>query len=450
MSFTSAPMRCRVVLTARSVCHKLHVRLMTHSRTRTHPSRDSNRLRSTADPQSLTHAEAIREVKRLQATLETMRNPRESSLPHSLLAEVSHELRTPITGIVKLAEVLSETAVGDQAKRYAGLIEKSGRQLEQTVQAVLSLAKLEEEETALECRPLNVPDEVRPVFDSFRPLAESKGLSYSLTVEETNSPLCASLHSGALSSVVQNLLSNAIKYTEAGSVHVAIRAVTEPDGPVVEIEVSDSGVGMSESYLTELFDRFTQESTPADTFSNGVGLGLTLVKRFTDRMGGSVDVETKKDEGSRFVVRFPRVARESMSSERFRGANTAPEPSAKEILLIASDSNAQRAIRTLIEDRWDCTSACSFTEGLRLVNDGQNGSRRPFDLILLGIERGERFSEPDLLRRLEERTNGHDVPILALAHGDRTVPGHLALDGYIIEPFRSSNLVTEIARYLRS
>jgi len=416
----------------------------------THPSRDSNRLHSTADPQSLTHEEAIREVKRLQTTLEIMRNPRESSLPHSLLAEVSHELRTPITGIVKLAEILSETAVGDQVKKYAGLIEKSGRQLEQTVQAVLSLAKLEEEETALECRPLNVPDEVRPVFDSFRPLAESKGLSYTLTVEKTNNPLCASLHSGALSSVVQNLLSNAIKYTEAGSVHVAIRAVTEPDGPRVEIEVTDSGVGMSESYLTELFDRFTQESTPVDTFSNGVGLGLTLVKRFTDRMGGSIDVETRKEEGSQFVVRFPRVAEASTSPERFRSAKHAPDPSAKKILLIASDSNTQRAICTLIEDRWDCTCVCSFAEGLRLVNDHRIGSGRPFDLILLGFERGERFSQPDLLRRLEERTNGHDVPIVALTHGDRTVPGRLALDGYIIEPFRSSNLVSEIARYLRS
>lgn len=389
-------------------------------------------------------------VQRLEEELAGANRNGHRSMTNSVLPEVSHELKSRLAGIGMLAETLSSSA-GGRGKELAMLIEKSTRQLQDTLDAVLTLAELEANQTSLDMKPLSVPDEVESVFRTFEPQAESKGLDYTLAVEDSDDCLHASLNSGALSSIVQNLIANAIEYTETGSVQVSVRSVSPSGSSMVEIEVSDTGVGISDSFAPKLFDRFEQEPSESHGFTKGVGLGLALVKRFTERMGGIIEVESEKGKGSQFRVRLPCFpeqdpAHSSASSNGSAGSE-------KEILFIEGDPNTRRAICGLIEDRWGITPVCSSEEGLEAVSKRREVSNTaspggsPFDLVLLGVERGDRFSDEAFLRGLEDRTNSREIPIVAL--GNQRDSAELEIDGLISEPFTSSKLVFEVARYLR-
>ncbi|PSQ51261.1 MAG: hypothetical protein BRD28_05850 [Bacteroidetes bacterium QH_10_64_37] len=413
---------------------------------------DDKSPHSPSELQSLSRTQPAQnmQIQRLEELAGASRNGHQS-MTNSVLPEVSHELKTRLAGIGMLADTLSGSA-GDRGEELAMLIEKSTTQLQDTLDAVLTLAELEANQSSLEMSPLSVPDEVESVFRTFEPQAESKGLDYTFTVEDADDYLHASLNSGALSSIVQNLIANAIEYTETGSVHVSVRSVSPWGSPMVEIEVADTGVGISDSFAPKLFDRFEQESTESHGFTKGVGLGLTLVKRFTARMGGTIDVESEKGQGSQFRIRLPRFpeqnpARPSASSNGSAGCE-------KEILFIEGDPNTRRAICGLIEDRWGITPVCSSEDGLEAVSKRRAVSNKaspggpPFDLVLLGVDRDDRSSDETFLRELEDRTNGHEIPVVALALGNQRDSAELEIDGLISEPFTSSKLVFEIARYL--
>ena len=402
--------------------------------------------RSQSELQSLSHAEAVQEIQRLEEKLAGTSRTGTGQNTDDFLADVSHELRTPLTGIVMMAEALAHKVTGDRAKDFASLIEKNGRQLQESLDAILTLSQLKERQASLDTTARSVPDMVEPTFRAFEPQAESKGLDYTLTIEDSAGPLYASVHSGALSSIVRNLVTNAIKYTETGEVHVSVRSVSSSSSPMVEIEVADTGVGISDAFASKLFDRFEQESE-RQGITQGVGLGLTLVKRFTEQMGGTIDMESEKGEGSAFRVRFPRLAEHAKSG--------APSPSTsgseKEILFVEGNPNTRRTICVSMKDRWGITPVASSEEGLELVSerrDVPNTGGPPFDLVLLGAERGAEPSDKEFLQGLEKRTNGHEIPVVALALGNQPEPAELELDGSISEPFTSSKLTVEVARHL--
>jgi signal transduction histidine kinase len=248
---------------------------------------------------------SIRDVTERKEAEDALRVAKEEAeemnrLKSAFLANMSHEIRTPLTSIIGFTEVLSEEDLGE-GNRFIELIRRGGERLLDTLNSVLDLSQLEAGSMRLTPAPLDVAEEVRETVDLFKPRAAKHDVD--LAVDVPDRPLPAELDGAGLRRILSNLLSNATKFTEPGD-QITVRITPKDDAFTLEVE--DTGVGIDTEFLPHLFDAFQQESTGAARAYEGSGLGLAITHQLTELMGGSIDVESTKGEGTCFTVRLPR------------------------------------------------------------------------------------------------------------------------------------------------
>ncbi|HMP05195.1 MAG TPA: ATP-binding protein [Lacipirellulaceae bacterium] len=224
------------------------------------------------------------------------------------LATVSHELRTPLNSILGFSDLLSSAkALDEKQKRYAGNIERSGRQLLDMINDMLDLAKIETGRMEIRPSEFDVGAVVLTQCDLFRPLSEKKHI-------ELDCEIVADLpvmfqDRGKIEQILNNLLSNAVKFTpDGGRIHVACRQDRRGD---LRLVVADTGVGISESEQQAVFEKFRQGAASlagGDTLKreySGSGLGLSIVRELARLLGGDVTLESEVGRGSEFTVILP-------------------------------------------------------------------------------------------------------------------------------------------------
>ena len=222
-------------------------------------------------------------------------------LKSSILANMSHEIRTPLTAILGFADILRDE-VSEDLYEYADTIRSGGHRLLNTLNDILDFARLDAERATVLPEPLDAAAVVRESVSLLAPLAQRKGLGLHLTSSAASVP---AVHSAsALARVVTNLVGNAIKFTERGEVRVTLHAAPE----FFAVRVQDTGVGISEEFLPDLFEAFKQESDGHGRDFEGTGLGLAITKRLTDLMGGEIRVWSRKGEGTVIEVALPTEA----------------------------------------------------------------------------------------------------------------------------------------------
>ena len=240
---------------------------------------------------------------------------RADRLKSALLANMSHEIRTPLTSIIGFGQSIREAVKeGDQdselVSRFAGLIEKGGRRLLDTLGAVLNLSKLEAGEMDLARETVDVAEELSDAAALFEMEAEEVGLA--LAVETPDTSLWGRANPDGLQIVLKNLLSNAVKFTGSGG-RIEARAWVEDKAVIAQVE--DTGIGMAPDQVGELFEAFEQASEGVGREYEGTGLGLTVAKEVLDQMGGAIEVDTERDEGTCCTVRLPRAEEASTPKE---------------------------------------------------------------------------------------------------------------------------------------
>ncbi len=231
------------------------------------------------------------------------------------LANMSHELRTPLNAIIGYSEMLGEDLgdVNDETEDMeedATRINGAARNLLDLINSILDLSKVEANEMVFNLQPVKIPYLLDDVVSLFEPLvAKNKNI---LIVNEMSSDLVAYVDKVKLRQVLINLLSNANKFTKNGQ--IALSAIqTQND---IRISVSDSGVGISEEFLPNLFKPFRQEEGDLSRKYQGTGLGLAITKSFTEMMGGSITVDTAVGEGTTFNVFVPMFLNEHVQSRK--------------------------------------------------------------------------------------------------------------------------------------
>jgi len=222
---------------------------------------------------------------------------------------MSHEIRTPLTLIIGFAEIQARKLEGELGT-FAEKAHRSGNRLMRTLKSVLELSRLEAGTFDLERTQVQLSSVVQNTVERFRPEAKREHLS--LTTDFPDQRMMGVSNEETVRRILENLLENAIKFTpEGGTVEVRARS----DGETAVLEVEDTGVGISEEALPQIFAAFKQESEGLDREYEGSGLGLSIVQELTEALGGTLEVETEKGEGSRFIVRLPRTLERDSNSE---------------------------------------------------------------------------------------------------------------------------------------
>lgn len=242
----------------------------------------------------------ITEQKRHEAELIAARKNAEAALEtkNAILSNVSHEFRTPLAIMLGYAEMLKSGAFDDAAE-MGDLIFDSGRRLNETLNLILEFAQIESGNLTLDLEEVDIAKLVREIVDRYRNRAESKGIRLHFDAPEhackaTVDPLRAL-------KIMDYLLDNAVKFTNQGGIDVA---VSSADGQIL-ISVTDTGIGIREDYLPNVFDPFSQESSGLKRSHGGLGVGLPVARHMAELMGGSIKAYSGKGSGSRFVVSLP-------------------------------------------------------------------------------------------------------------------------------------------------
>lgn len=215
----------------------------------------------------------------------------------TILANMSHEIRTPLTAILGFAEMI-QTDDGVATDEAVELILKAGRRLRETLESILMLAELDSGELVLEPKEVDVREVVHSTAELIRLQAVQKGLEF--RVATPDEPVWAEIYPTALAHILSNLFSNAVKFTKEGYVNVHVEHRSD-----VIISVEDTGVGVDEQFLPFLFEDFRQESAGLTRQYEGSGLGLSIVRRFCEMIGATIEVRTEQHVGSTFTVRIP-------------------------------------------------------------------------------------------------------------------------------------------------
>ena len=390
--------------------------------------------------------ENISDRKRTEAELMVARNKAEEMmlLKSSFLTNMSHEIRTPLTGIMGFAAILQDEVAPAQVE-LVRLIEQSGQRLLKTLDAILDLSMLESGTMPFEPRRINVVDEVFNQVHHVEKDVEEKELYIKVDYQALN--IFAFLDRDYLERILSNLIRNAIKFTRKGGVTITLNAEEED----LVIQVSDTGVGISEPFFPFLFEAFRQESTGKTRTYEGTGLGLAIVKRLVEHMGGEIHVESALSIGSTFRIVLPGVVVEQQDRTkskpmlRRKTRRTKTRPS---VLVLDDNQDARRLLQKFLEGGYHVELVGEEKDALEVAR------QQLFDVVLMDINLGGERTGVDALRALRHLSGYEQVPVVALTAyavtGDRERFLSHGFDGYLGKPLTKQDLYNVIANVLES
>ena len=363
----------------------------------------------------ITHFVAIKEditekKKMIEELIEAKEKAEEMNrIKSSFFANMSHELRTPMMGILGFSEVLMlELKDYPDYLKMVNSINASGQRLLETLNLILNLSKLEASKVSVELKTQNIIPILKECFESFESAATNKNINYSF-ISEYPDILC-DIDQLLFASIFNNLLNNAIKFTDAGSITLNISI----DSDYVNISVSDTGVGISEAKQNLIWEEFRQASEGYNRGFEGTGLGLTIAKRYTDLMKGSISVKSLYGKGTTFKVSFPLSLK---SSSTVSSANTTQNtvstisseinPTAK-ILDVEDDEISVKYVSTITKSLYIIDSAKDSDEALNMIKQNK------YDAILMDINLHRGMDGLELTKVIRKIDGYKSTPIVAI------------------------------------
>lgn len=390
------------------------------------------------DVTQLVEAEKARE-----AALEAAH--RATQAKSSFLANMSHEIRTPLNGILGIAQIL-QTAITDPAqKQMAAILMDSGELLMNILNDLLDMTKIEADAIELEIIPFQLADLARRVEEVHTLRASEKQLSFAVTLQDpTGFDRLGDLH--RLMQILHNLISNALKFTQSGAVRVGI---TASDATQVVLHVQDTGIGMTAQQAEHVLEPFAQADSTITRRFGGTGLGMAIVRRLTDMMGGALHIDSVPGVGTSVTITLPLPAQPPIAAPQTPApAGLAPLPPLA--VLAADDNRTNQMILGMMLGQLGAhvTQADDGIAALERYRESQ------FDLLILDI------SMPLLdgvallreMRRLEAAQGRARCPAIAFTANAMThqVQSYLdaGFDGCVTKPLKLERLHGAIAKLI--
>ena len=373
------------------------------------------------------------------------------------LANMSHEIRTPLNAILGFSELLQSLIEDKKAQSYLQGITSSGKNLQRLIEDILDLSKIESGRLELTYQAFSLVNLIHEIGSMFIQSAEAKGLSLVFALDKSV-PSGIIFDEFRLQQILVNLIGNAIKFTEEGSVKVQVfssaievaRAVLEESEASqffdLTVIVEDTGIGISPSQQTEIFQEFRQSKGQNVRKYGGTGLGLTITQRLTELLGGTISIRSELGQGSKFILNFPGV----VGIELF---NPAIAPGEENF-----DLNSFPPLNILVVD--DVLSNRLLIQGyfentihhVWLAEDGAQALEMVQascpDLIFLDLRMPNMDGE-EVARSLKSNSATQDIPIIFLSAAIFEIQQkHLnsLCNGFVSKPVSRSQLIMAMSK----
>ena len=372
------------------------------------------------------------------------------------LQRMSHDIRTPINGICGMIDV-AEHYADDMEKQTEcrAKIKETSHLLLELVNEVLDMSKLESDEVVLEEISFNLSNISKEVFVVIEQIAAEQNIRVVWEKKEvTHWNLIGS--PGYVKRIMMNILSNAVKYNkENGYIYISCQEfISEQDGRVtIEFICRDTGIGMTKDFQKRLFEPFAQEHTGSRTKFSGTGLGMPITKKLIEKMGGTITFESKKGEGTTFVIRIPfKIDQDADQREEQEAIS---EKSIKDLkILLVEDNELNMEIAEFVIQN-EGASVTKAWNGQEAVEIFQKSRSDEFDVILMDIMMPvmNGYEAAKMIRTLD-RDDAKTVPIIAMTANafteDRLKSKESGMNEHIAKPIDAKLLVKVISEFVEN
>ncbi len=372
-----------------------------------------------------------------------------NKLKSNFLANMSHELRTPLIAILGYTEILSGEVDNKDWLDMVETIMQSGRRLLETLNLILDLSKIEADKIQLNTVELNIVDEINETILLLKPFADRKNLYLKFLNDEKNISINADKR--LIQSVITNLINNGIKYSNKGGVTIDLKTTERNESSFVALTVSDTGIGIAKEDQAVVFDEFRQVSEGYNRSFEGAGLGLTITKKFVEKMGGTISLESTPGNGSVFTVIFPLNGKVHFDNKQVENKNTTEAEIEKQehqedkLLIVDDDPATRRIIELFLQDEIATKSVGNIKDALYEAESNN------YSLVLMDISLGQGLSGVDLLKDFRKIPSYKTKPIIAVtAHamvGDKENFISSGFNDYLSKPFTKKDLREKIRRW---
>lgn len=371
------------------------------------------------------------------------------------LNNMSHDIRTPMNVILGYNQLMKSLLTEPKQLDYQKKIEQSGKLLLSIINNVLDMARIESGNMKVDENFEIVGEVVDEILSTFSSEAEEKEIHLSSSMQVTHKNILCD--STKIRKIYVNLVSNAIKYTPSGgNITITVEELPcEKEGYMkVKSEIKDTSIGMSKEYLPTLFEPFSREHNTTTGKVGGTGLGMAIVKKMVDLMGGSIEVESEPGKGTIFTFtlmhkiadkkyysRKIETAESSDSVEKLRGKH----------VLLAEDNNLNAEIAVAVLEKTGLVID-RVEDGIQCVSRIEQLPSDTYDLILMDIQMPnmDGYKATQCIRHLNDKKKA-EIPIIAMTANafeeDKKRAIDAGMNGHIAKPVEIDKLISEILKY---
>ena len=404
---------------------------------------------------------AANDTQKLNDKLEiALKKAEDASLAKTqFLNNMSHDIRTPMNVILGYAQLMENELKGKglpETLEHLEKLQQSGNLLLSIINNVLDMARIESGRMELDENYGQMEEILQTLFVVFDEKARKKNLALHYTMNVEHEHVLTDITK--VKEIFVNILSNAIKYTPAGgSVMVNIDELPcdEPGYMIVRTKVIDTGIGMSEDYLTKIFEAFTREQNTTEGKIAGSGLGMSIVKKYVDLLGGTIDVESEYGKGSTFTVTLKhKIADESYYvKESDESSGKGSEILQGRKILLAEDNDLNAEIAEAILERAGLKVERA-EDGIQCVNKIERMPAGTYDMILMDIQmpKMDGYKATQAIRHLPDKDKAC-IPIVAMTANafeeDKREAIAAGMNGHIAKPIEVDKLLSMVAEIIR-
>ena len=399
---------------------------------------------------------AANDTQKLNDKLEiALKKAEEANLAKTrFLNNMSHDIRTPMNAILGYAQLMEDELKGKDLPETSEHLEKlqqSGNLLLSIINNVLDMARIESGRMEIDENYARIEDIRQTLFEIFDDEAKKKNLAFRYTINVEHEHILTD--TTKVKEIFVNILSNAIKYTPSGgsvTINVDELICDEPGYMIVRTRVSDTGIGMSQDYQTKIFDAFTRERNTTMSKITGSGLGMPIVKKYVDLLGGTIDVKSEFGKGSTFTVTLKhRIADEGYYTEKHvEELETDSGILEGRNILLAEDNDLNAEIAEAILERAGLKIE-RVEDGIQCVNQIMEMPAGTYDMILMDIQmpKMDGYKATQAIRNLPDKDKAC-IPIIAMTANafeeDKRDAIEAGMNGHVAKPIQVDKLLSTL------